>query len=96
MTAPYKAETRLEGDNTQWADYGVNVGHAMYGDIHIHPPALPADGPPRFRPQVASAISATRHTAARSALIAMVRACERTAEVLAVVSRPDMTGKEKR
>lgn len=62
VTAPYKAALRLDGDGTQRADYGVNVGHDVHGDIHVHP-AAPAAGPYRFRTETASPISVHRHAA---------------------------------
>ena len=83
MTTPY-------WNSTQWADCGVNVGHAVYGDIHIHPPA-PADRPRGVRHATTSPVSATRHAAVRSALNAFVRACERAVAALssAGLMRPE-------
>ncbi|MEV0258592.1 hypothetical protein AB0H82_30560 [Streptomyces sp. NPDC050732] len=81
MTALYKAELRFKGNASQWLDYGVNVGHTVNGDIHIHPPAS-ADGPLRFRPRAANPISATRYIEVRSALAALTGACERAAAAL--------------
>ncbi|WP_059008628.1 hypothetical protein [Streptomyces specialis] len=93
MTAPYKASLRLEGDGIQWADYGVNVGHDLYGDIHIHPPT-PPDGLSRPRRETASPVSETRQAAALSALFALLSACEQAAAALSVFNRPDEAGKE--
>lgn len=81
MTAPNKASLRLGGDGTQWADYGVNVGHTVNGGIHFHAPA-PADGPSRPRHGTASPVSAKRHAALRSALFALARACARAGAAL--------------
>lgn len=77
MTAPY----RLEGDGGQWADYGVNVGHDVHGDIHIHSPAS-MDGPYRPWRETESPISTTSHAAVRTAMFSLVRAYERAASAL--------------
>ena len=52
MTDLDEGAVRLGGDSTQWADYGVNVGHNVYGGIHVHPP-FPSAGPPPPRPGAA-------------------------------------------
>ncbi|MCX4849655.1 hypothetical protein [Streptomyces sp. NBC_00893] len=94
MTAPYKAPSRREQVDGQWADYGVNVGHAVYGDIHLHPPASPAA---RFRRRSGTAHSAgaTWHVAVRSALAVLAHTCGRAAAALTYL-RPDEAGKEER
>lgn len=83
MTAPHQTRSWRERGDSQWADYGVNVGHAVYGGIHFHPPASPA------------ARSRLRNGTAQSALTDLARACERVAAALAHL-RPDEAGKEKR
>lgn len=88
MTAPPRGE---RGDS-QWADYGVNVGHGMYGDVYIYPPHLSAAGPWR-RNGAAHRARMTWHVAVRSALTDLARACGRAAAVLAYL-RPDEAGKE--
>ncbi|GAB3108827.1 hypothetical protein GCM10027160_07240 [Streptomyces calidiresistens] len=92
MTAPAKAPLRQERGDSQWADYGVNVGHAVYGDIHFHPPVSSAA---RSRRQNGTAYTArmTRHAAVRSALTGLVHVCGRAAAAL-VYLRPDGAGKE--
>lgn len=94
MTAPYKAPSWRERGDGQWADYGVNVGHAVYGGIHIHPPTSPAA---RFRRGNGTAHPAgtTWHVAVRSALLALAQSCGRAATALTYL-RPDEAGKEKR
>ncbi|MET8565233.1 hypothetical protein ABZV75_33505 [Streptomyces flaveolus] len=92
MTAPYKAPPWREQGDSQWADYGVNVGHAVYGGIHFHPPASAA-GPSRRRNGTAHPARMTRHAAVRSALTDLARACGRAAAALAYL-RPDKAGKE--
>ncbi|ANH94492.1 hypothetical protein A8713_27655 [Streptomyces sp. SAT1] len=83
MTAPY-------WDGIQWAGFGVNVGHGMYGDIHIHP-SIPANGRPHGRRRTLSPISAARHAEVRSALVTLVQACERAVAALSStgLSRPE-------
>ncbi|WP_217213834.1 hypothetical protein [Streptomyces sp. AC550_RSS872] len=91
MTAPYKAPPWRERGNNQWADYGVNVGHAVYGGIHFHPPASTAA---RSRRRNGTAqLARTRHEAFRSALVELARACGRVAAALAYL-RPDEAAKE--
>ncbi|WP_380282020.1 hypothetical protein [Kitasatospora purpeofusca] len=74
------------------ADIGVNVGHNMYGDIHLHSPAAAA-GPPQFRSKAVSPISMKSHAAVRSAMTALWVACQRAAAVLSYV---DLLGSERR
>lgn len=92
MTAPYKDSLRPEGSGNQWADYGVNVGNDVYGDIHIHPPTQ-AGGPSWPWPETASPVSVTRHEALRSALAGLVRACE---QAVAALASAGLTGPERR
>lgn len=92
MTAPYKTPPWRERGDSQWADYGVNVGHAVYGGIHFHPPASPA-GRSHRRNGTAHPARVTWHVAVRSALTAFARACGRAADALAYL-RPDEAGKE--
>ncbi|MGA5358392.1 hypothetical protein [Streptomyces purpurascens] len=92
MTAPYQAPSWRERGDSQWADYGVNVGHAVYGGIHFHPPASPA-ARSRRRNGAAHPARMTRHAAVRSALTDLARACGRVAAALAHL-RPDEAGKE--
>lgn len=94
MTAPHQTRSWRERGDSQWADYGVNVGHAVYGGIHFHPPASPA-ARSRRRNGTAQSARLTWHTALRSALTDLARACERVAAALAHL-RPDEAGKEKR
>ncbi len=79
---------RDRGDS-QWADYGVNVGHAVYGGIHFHPPAPW----PRRRNDMARPARKTWHAAAQSALTDLARVCHRAAAALDYL-RPDEAGKE--
>ncbi|MFH8218361.1 hypothetical protein ACH4C2_04100 [Streptomyces sp. NPDC018057] len=65
----------------------MNVGHGMYGDIHIHPP-VPADGRHHDRRRTLSPISAARHAEVRSALISLVHACERAVAALSSTGLP--------
>ncbi len=90
MTAPYEAPPWRDRGDSQWADYGVNVGHTVYGGIHFHPPATPS---PR-RNGAALGAGTTWRTAVRSALADLARACGRAAAVMAYL-RSDETGKEK-
>lgn len=92
MTASHKASPWCERGDNQWADYGVNVGHAVYGGIHFHPPASTAA---RSRRQNGTAHLArmTQHKALRSALTDLAHACGRVAAALAYL-RPDEAGKE--
>lgn len=89
MTAPHKAPPWRERGDSQWADYGVNVGHAVYGGIHFHPPAARS---PR-RNGTAHPAGSTWHAAVRAALTDLARACDRAAAALAQL-RPDEAGKE--
>lgn len=89
MTGSYKAPPRRERGDSQWADYGVNVGHAVYGDIHVHPPtAWSMRWNATVRPT-----HTTWHVAVRSALTDLTRACGRAAAALADF-RPDEVSKE--
>lgn len=88
MTAPYKASHWRERSDSQWADYGVNVGHAVYGGIHLHSPASS-----RGRRGSAVLPRMTRHAAVRSALTDLAHACRRAAATLSYL-RPDAAGKE--
>lgn len=92
MTAPYKASPWHERGDNQRADYGVNVGHAVYGGIHFHPPASPA-ARSRRRNGTAHPARTTRYAAFRSALTELAHACGRVAAALAYL-RPDEAGKE--
>ncbi len=89
MTAAYKAPPWREPGDSQWADYGVNVGHTVYGGIHFHPPATssPRRNEPAHRPRM------TWHAAMGSALSDLIRACGRAAAALAYLW-PDEAGKE--
>ncbi|WP_030464627.1 hypothetical protein [Kitasatospora sp. NRRL B-11411] len=78
----------------QYAGYGVNVGHAVYGDVHIHTVASVA-GPERHRPEAAAPIPAPRNAALRAAVRSLVRACERTAAALSSIGRTPV-GEEER
>ncbi len=89
MTAPYKVPAWGERGDSQWADYGVNVGHAVYGGIHFHPPAAPSSR----RNEEADRACPTWHVAAWSALTNLARACGRAAASLAYL-RPEEAGKE--
>lgn len=89
MTALHKAPTWRERGAGQWADYGVNVGHAVYGGIHFHPPATPSP----HRNGTARRARTTWHAAVLSALADLARACDRAAAALAYL-RPDEAGKE--
>jgi hypothetical protein len=89
VTGSYKAPPRRERGDSQWADYGVNVGHAVYGDIHVHPPTAWS----RRRNATARPAHTTWHVAVRSALTDLTRACGRAAIALADF-RPDEVGKE--
>lgn len=89
MTARYKAPPWRERGDSQWADYGVNVGHAVYGGVHFHPPATPS---PR-RNGMEHRARMTWQVAVRSALTDLARACGRAAAALAYL-RPDEAGKE--
>jgi hypothetical protein len=92
MTAPHEAPPWRERGDSQWADYGVNVGHAVYGGIHFHPPASPATPSPR-RNRTAHRARMTWQAAVWSALTDLARACGRAAAALAYL-RPDEAGKE--
>ncbi|MGB8939737.1 MAG: hypothetical protein WCD21_05780 [Streptomyces sp.] len=87
--APYKAPPWRERGDNQWADYGVNVGHAVYGGVHFYPPASPSlrwNG-------TAHRARTTWHAAVGAALTDLARACGRVAAALAYL-RPDEAGKE--
>lgn len=92
MTAPHKAPPWRERGDNQWADYGVNVGHAVYGGIHFHPPASTA-ARSRRRNHTAQLARMTQHEALRSALVDLACACGRVAAALAYLW-PDEAGKE--
>lgn len=94
MTAPYPAPLWQERGDSQWADYGVNIGHAVYGDVHFHPPASSA-ARSRRRNGTARSARMARHAAVRSALTELARVCDRAAAALAYF-RPDRAGKEKK
>lgn len=89
MTALYETPPWRERGDSQWADYGVNVGHAVYGGIHFHPPATPS---PR-RNGTAPRARMTWQTAVLSALTELARACGRAAAALTNL-RPEKAGKE--
>ncbi len=91
MTVPYKAPAWREPGDSQWADYGVNVGHAVYGGIHFHAPASPVGS--RHRSPTVHPARTRWHVAVRSALTDLARACGRAAAALAYL-RPDEAGKE--
>ncbi|MEU9482418.1 hypothetical protein AB0D83_01880 [Streptomyces decoyicus] len=92
MTAPYEASPWHERGDSQSADYGVNVGHAVYGGIHFHSPA-PQAAPSRRRGGTAHLARMARHAAALSALTDLARACSRAAAALSYL-RPDEAGEE--
>jgi hypothetical protein len=92
VTASYKAPPWCEQSDSQWADYGVNVGHAVYGGIHFHSPASSAAGS-RHRDGTAHPTRRTRQAAVRSALTDLARACGQAAAALAYF-RPNEDGKE--
>lgn len=94
MTAPYEAPAWRKRVDGQWADYGVNVGHAVYGGIHFHPPVSPAAW---FRRENVPAYSAstTWHVAVRSALVALTHTCSRAATAMTYL-RPAEAGKGER
>ncbi|GGZ01651.1 hypothetical protein GCM10010385_59060 [Streptomyces geysiriensis] len=89
MTAPYEAPPWRERGDSQWADYGVNVGHAVYGGIHFHQPATSS---PR-RNGTAHRARVTWQAAVLSALTDLARACGRAAAALAFLG-PNKAGKE--
>ncbi|OON72447.1 hypothetical protein B1H18_29905 [Streptomyces tsukubensis] len=91
--APYKAATWRERADSQWADYGVNVGHAVYGGIHFHSPAPAAWF--RLGSGAGHPAGTTWHVAMRSALAALAHTCGRAAAALTYL-RPDEAGKEER
>ncbi|MGW7188022.1 hypothetical protein [Streptomyces sp. NPDC054838] len=91
VTDSGKAALHLAGDSTQWADYGVNVGHDVHGVINVYLPST-AVRTPWCRTQGASPISEKRHAAARSALTALGSACELAA---AALSYAGLMGSEK-
>lgn len=92
MKAPSDASRWRERGDSQWADYGVNVGHAVYGGIHFHAPANPA-ARPGHRNATPHLAGKTWHTAARSALTGLAHACGRTVAALTYL-RPEKAGKE--
>ncbi|GAA2545311.1 hypothetical protein GCM10010398_35260 [Streptomyces fimbriatus] len=92
MTALYKAPPWREWGDSQWAGYGVNVGHTVYGGVHFHPAASSATPTPR-RNSTAHRARGTWHAAVRSALTELARACDRTAAAMPRL-RPDEAGKE--
>ncbi|MGH1552316.1 hypothetical protein ACRAWF_09770 [Streptomyces sp. L7] len=94
MTAPYKRPHRHEPGDSQWADFGVNVGHAVYGGIHFHPPAVPT-ARSRRRDATTHQARTARDAAMRSALADLAHAFGRAATALACLW-PDEAGKEKR
>lgn len=95
MTAPHRAPFRRERADIQWADFGVNVGHTVYGGIHFHPPALSA-GRSLGRGGAAQPSGPPWHTAVSSALSDLARACGRAADALTHLPRPDGAGKEEK
>lgn len=68
----------------------MNVGHAVYGGIHFHPPATRS----RHRNGTTHPARRTRYAAVRSALTDLAHACGRAAAALAYLVRPDEAGKE--
>ncbi|GFE19218.1 hypothetical protein Sgleb_72650 [Streptomyces glebosus] len=70
----------------------MNVGHAVYGGIHFHPPA-PQAAPSRRRGGKAHLARMTRHADVLLALTDLARACLRAATALSYL-RPDEAGKE--
>ncbi|MGW2918489.1 hypothetical protein ACWDBF_11595 [Streptomyces angustmyceticus] len=97
MTAPSKAMPWRERGDSQWADYGVNVGHAVYGGIHFHSAAETASPAARSRRRRETAHRArpTQDAAVLSALTDLARACSRAAAALSYL-RPDEAGKEEK
>ncbi|NED35621.1 hypothetical protein [Streptomyces sp. SID8499] len=92
MTAPYKAPHWRESGDIQWADYGVNVGHAVYGGIHFHPAAAQTASA-RGRRGTTHPARMVHYVDLRSALFDLARACQEVAAALAYL-RPDEAGKE--
>ncbi|GAB1338984.1 hypothetical protein ACE1SV_55740 [Streptomyces sp. E-15] len=79
--------TALDGDGTQWADFGVNVGGDVHGTINIYP-AGPAA---RSRDPEARPVPAARPASVRSAvdaLAALARACEQAMAALSAAGPP--------
>ncbi|MET8828454.1 hypothetical protein ABZX40_22875 [Streptomyces sp. NPDC004610] len=95
MTPPHPAPLRREQGDIQWTDFGVNVGHTVYGGIHFHPPVLSA-GRSLGRDEAARPVRPLRHAAVRSALVDLAHACGRAADALAHLLRPDEAGKEEK
>ncbi|WP_405850757.1 hypothetical protein OG211_36580 [Streptomyces niveus] len=89
MTAPYETTAWRERGESQWADYGVNVGHAVYGGIHFHSPA-PRSGRRNWQAHPARM---KRHAVLLSALTDLARACGRAAATLDNL-RPEEAGKK--
>ncbi len=90
MKGSYKDRLRLRGDVAQWAGYGVNVGHTVYGGVHFHP-FVPAVGPSRRR--TTSPVSAAQYAAVLSVLSVLTCACGRAAAALMSIGldRPERT-----
>ncbi|KQX50817.1 MULTISPECIES: hypothetical protein [unclassified Streptomyces] len=97
MTAPYDTGEQYEGGvaggGGQWADFGVNVGHAVYGDIHIHP-AAPADLPARTRTAPPGRRAEPGHASVRAAVVDLVRACERAVAALSSAALTRWEGRD--
>ncbi|PWG14182.1 hypothetical protein DF268_08095 [Streptomyces sp. V2] len=91
MTAHDEDPLWRERSDSQWADYGVNVGHAVYGGIHFHPPAS-SDTWSGRRNTTTNRIRATWHVKVRSALTDLAGVCARTATALTHLG-PDKAGK---
>ncbi|MFJ6129986.1 hypothetical protein ACIQKE_33455 [Streptomyces griseoviridis] len=94
MTARYKAPSWRERGDSQCADFGVNVGHAVYGGIHFHPAASPTAGSGHRTGPAYSGRRATRHAAVLLALADLVRAFGRAAHALEWLSLDEIGEEE--
>ncbi|GAA2111760.1 hypothetical protein GCM10009759_54040 [Kitasatospora saccharophila] len=97
MTArPGTAPPTDGGGRIQWLEHGVNVGHAVYGGIHIHStPATAAPPGRRPTPALPVPLPVLRTAGLRSALQRLSLACARAAQALSTAG-PDPVGEENR
>ncbi|WP_335980551.1 hypothetical protein [Streptomyces sp. CA2R106] len=89
-----EGEDRPERWDRQWAEYGVNVGHAVYGGIHIHPPIAPG---PSSRPVGGMPYlgRVARHRKFLTTLADFAQVCRRAVRAMSDL-RLDDAGKEQR
>ncbi|BAJ26631.1 MULTISPECIES: hypothetical protein [Kitasatospora] len=95
MTAgPENTPQTGENHRVQWLEHGVNVGHAVYGGIHIHSAPVPAAPSGRYpAPALPVPLPTLRTAELRSALHRLSLACAHAAQALSTAG-PAPAGEE--